>query len=278
MAISITHTTQVSTGTYPDDASKPVGTNEWNEAHTMTCATGIVVGRSSAGTGAVEELTLSSLSLFKRTIYTVNGTHTRDANAKYAFLQVLASGGAGGSADGAASSSGCGGGGGAGSYAEKIIDWSTITGTLTVTVGIAGAAGAAGNTAGGNGNTSSVAATGMTTVSCPGGNGGASIVAGTTFAVVAGGAETSAPTGGDLNVPGAAGDNGWRQSGTIAIPGQGAPTRFGGGGRGATGTTTTAGSAAGVYGAGGGGAMAIGNTDAAGGAGKAGLVIVEEYF
>jgi hypothetical protein len=211
------------------------------------------------------------------TIFTASGTYTPTTGAVRARIQVQGGGGSGGSSAGAASNVGAASGGGAGGYAEKLLDLSTISSTGTVTVGAGGSAPASGNNAGNAGSLSSFAATGMTTVSAPGGSaGGASGAAGTSVVGVAGGAETAAPTGGDLNVPGAAGFPGWRFSGTQGFAGQGAPSFFGGGGRAPA--ATGAGGAAGVYGAGGAGALSIGNTNSAGGAGKAGIVIVTEYF
>ena len=53
MAISLKHNKVVTT---PDDGTSEVGSDEWNAEHTLTCATSRLLGRSSAGTGAVEEL------------------------------------------------------------------------------------------------------------------------------------------------------------------------------------------------------------------------------
>src|SRR5512139_3118750 len=53
MALSLTHSTVVAT---PDDGTSDVGTNEWNAEHTITMATSKVLGRTTAGGGAVEEL------------------------------------------------------------------------------------------------------------------------------------------------------------------------------------------------------------------------------
>lgn len=53
MAISVTHSTVV---VVPDDGTSPVGTDEWNAAHTLSMATSKILGRTTAGTGTVEEL------------------------------------------------------------------------------------------------------------------------------------------------------------------------------------------------------------------------------
>ena len=57
MTLEVKHATLVNASTYPDDATKPVGTGEWNEAHTITMATDRLLGRVTAGAGAAEELT-----------------------------------------------------------------------------------------------------------------------------------------------------------------------------------------------------------------------------
>ncbi|MCP4410191.1 MAG: hypothetical protein GY807_21100 [Gammaproteobacteria bacterium] len=53
MAINLTHTT-VAVGT--DAGNGEIAKAEWNEAHTITMATAKILGRTTAGTGAVEEL------------------------------------------------------------------------------------------------------------------------------------------------------------------------------------------------------------------------------
>lgn len=61
MTLEVKHTTLVNAGTYPDDGTKPVGTSEWNEAHTITMATDRLLGRVTAGAGAAEELAPSAI-------------------------------------------------------------------------------------------------------------------------------------------------------------------------------------------------------------------------
>lgn len=61
MAVSITHPF-VSTKSDGGDTSVVRPTN-WNAAHTITMATGKVLGRTTAGTGAVEELDATSTGL-----------------------------------------------------------------------------------------------------------------------------------------------------------------------------------------------------------------------
>ena len=55
MTISIKHATTAS-GTEAGDGE--IGKTEWNEAHTLTLETGKLLGRTTAGAGAVEEISL----------------------------------------------------------------------------------------------------------------------------------------------------------------------------------------------------------------------------
>src|SRR5215467_902804 len=54
MAISLKHSTVV---VVPDDGTSPVGTDEWNAEHNFTMDSGFLLGRASAGNGAVEQIT-----------------------------------------------------------------------------------------------------------------------------------------------------------------------------------------------------------------------------
>lgn len=57
MAISLKHTTQA-VGT--DAGNGEIRKAQWNEEHTLTAATNTLLGRSSAGAGAVEEITCTA--------------------------------------------------------------------------------------------------------------------------------------------------------------------------------------------------------------------------
>lgn len=66
MAVSLTHTT-VAAGT--DAGNGEIAKAEWNENHTLTMATSRLLGRTTAGAGAVEEISASSdLSLAAGTL------------------------------------------------------------------------------------------------------------------------------------------------------------------------------------------------------------------
>lgn len=57
MTISVTHTTQA-VGT--DAGNGEIRKAQWNEAHTLSMATGNLLGRTTAGAGAVEEIAVGS--------------------------------------------------------------------------------------------------------------------------------------------------------------------------------------------------------------------------
>ena len=76
MAIEVKHTTQA-VGT--DAGNGEIAKAQWNEAHTISMATGKLLGRSTAGTGAVEEIALGlGLSLTAGTL-SASGYVTGDA-------------------------------------------------------------------------------------------------------------------------------------------------------------------------------------------------------
>jgi len=52
--VSVTHSTVVAV---PDDGTSPVGSDEWNAGHSLSMATARILGRTTAGTGTIEELT-----------------------------------------------------------------------------------------------------------------------------------------------------------------------------------------------------------------------------
>lgn len=57
MTISVTHAT---VATLPDESGKEINKDEWNAGHTLSMATDKLLGRGTASTGAVEEITLGS--------------------------------------------------------------------------------------------------------------------------------------------------------------------------------------------------------------------------
>lgn len=71
MAIEVKHTTQAA-GT--DAGNGEIRKAQWNEAHTISMATGNLLGRSTAGTGVAEEIAIGSgLSLTGGTLSATGG-------------------------------------------------------------------------------------------------------------------------------------------------------------------------------------------------------------
>lgn len=216
-----------------------------------------------------------SVTQSKITTFTSNGTWTKSTlNPKFIKVTVIGGGGGGGgTAATGVGESACAGSGGGGGTSIKMILASALGATETVTVGAAGTAGSAGNNAGGTGGTSSfgshASATGGT-----GGSGSATFSGTVSRAGGAGGTGSS----GTINIDGGAGSNGAQVSGLmvpIGLSGGTSLTNGIGVPRDGVGTSPSAN----AYGVGGTGANSYASTAArAGGAGAAGIVIVEEFY
>lgn len=206
-------------------------------------------------------------------VFTSSGTFTVPTGITKVKVTVVGGGGAGGGAN-----NGSGSGGGAGGAAISILTGLTPSNTLLVGVGAAGAGvlnGTGG--AGGSSNVRSGTQT-ISTVSATGGSGGAA----NGGAPGAGGSGS----GGQLNSRGAPGfvgmswtdTNNWPDSTGYSsfwfATGAGGNSIYGGGAP-SGGAQDTTGTAAGNYGGGGGGAVSTAATNRTGGAGSAGVVIVE---
>lgn len=210
--------------------------------------------------------------------FTSNGTWTKPAGLSYIRLRMVGGGGAGGgAATTAAGQSSMGGGGGGGCAAEGIFEAVGLPPTVAVTVG-SGGSGASG-AAGGDGGTSLFGSL----ASASGGSGGAFRTASAVPHGVEGGNGGTTVTGsGMIEFAGDAGETGWGSDNGLGISGGGGSSHFGGGGRGRR--TTSAGqgltgSAGDLYGGGGAGSINSGSTSQrAGGAGRVGVVIVEEFY
>lgn len=192
---------------------------------------------------------------------TASGTYTPTTGTKAIKVTLVGGGGGGGGCNASATSSTfSGGGGGAGA---TVIAWITSPASsysVTIGAGGAGGVGAAAGSAGGSSVFGSLTA---------GGGGGASRTSATNTPGGAGGTAT----GGLVNIRGGDGSDG--QTGTYFVTGNGAPSYMGGGGRAGAG----GGIAGKAPGSGGGGAYdtALSGTSYTGGAGAAGILIVEEY-
>jgi hypothetical protein len=205
-------------------------------------------------------------------VYTTTGanTWTKPAGLKRVRVTVVGGGGAGGGsgATGGADTS-CGGGGGGGGTAIKVIAAASLGDTETATVGAGGTGVSAGT--GNTGGTSSFGAH----CSATGGSGGGSGAVGST--TYSGAGDGGAGSGGDVNIIGSGGSCGVGTN-TGSISGSGGASSIGGGGRGQPAHSGT-GIAGKAYGGGGSGS-AVGSSQSAntGGAGAAGIIIVEEFF
>lgn len=210
--------------------------------------------------------------------FTSSGTYTPTSGMVYCIIEVIGGGGGGGgtSTTGASTISVAGGGGGGG-YARAYSDAATIGASQTVTIGAGGAAGAVGGGNGGGGGTTSV---GSIAVATGGGGGGGSPAQ--AWIIRTGGSGGIGTTGdviskGDMGIPGCGLNNTGVTFNTMG--GGGGGTAFGGGPGGGNGSLATAGTAGSNYGSGGSGAtLGVSQTQLAGGAGAAGVVIITEFI
>ena len=224
--------------------------------------------------------TLASNYLLRETVYfTSTGTFTK---ASYPWLRAMrvkaqaGGGGSGGCATTGAGQAAAAGGGGAGGYSESFItDISGLAASVTVTVGGGGNGGAAGNNSGSAGGSSSFGS-----LVSAGGNAGAGPAAVTPPQYPANGGTGGAAATGDFTIAGGAGETPlcvnavWHrgsQGGSAFLgPMRQALSRANTGTRNATAGT--------LYGAGAnGGSLAASQTQIAGAAGGAGIVILELY-
>lgn len=208
----------------------------------------------------------------KTTVFTSSGTYTKNPYADLIEVELVGGGGgAGGAASSASGATAAAAGAGAGGYSRKTIQNTSVGDTETVTIGAGGNGGAAGNNNGTDGGTTSFGSHLQAT-----GGAGSAGSASTSGSGGNSGANGGVGSGGDVNVAGASG-GGVRivAGGTNTWTGYGGNSFFGGGGRQTSGSAGEAGQS---YGAGGGGGNSNASGSAvAGGAGKAGIVIVREY-
>lgn len=227
----------------------------------------------SGGSSANPAWTLHTAPTTQVFVTGTAATYTIPAGCVGLKVTVTAGGGGGG---GSITISGtAAGGGGAGGTSIKHLAV-TAGNTLTYSVGAAGTSGASGAT-GGTGGVSSVSSgtQTITTITTSGGLGG---VGNATTSGVAGGVGGAAGSGGDINEAGGAGMSSVVvAAGAAYTSGNGGASFWGGGGNGVA-TASGGGGAGASYGSGGGGGSSAGGGDQAGGAGKVGIIVFEEYY
>ena len=199
-------------------------------------------------------------------VFTSNGTWTKPSGIKKVKVIVTGAGGGGG---GGQSTGNGGAGGGAGGTAIEIIDVESVS-TVSVTIG-SGGSGGGGNGTGGAGGTSSFGSY----CSATGGYGG---VTGNASANPTG-FTRGVGSGGDINITGG---DGMQSSGGSAddepAGSHGGASFWGDGGMSGPPNASTVGGDAYAFGSGGGGGDHNASNGARnGGAGKAGVCVVEEY-
>ena len=234
-----------------------------------------VIAQQSSALSALTSRLSSAVSTRRVRTYSSSSSYVVPSDLLYCVVEVVGGGGGGGGT--AASGSGygaVGGGGGGGGYSQKTLTIAALSGAGSVhaiTVGAGGSSGAAGGGSGGTGGTSSfgsfLSASGGT-----GGQGGTNSVS-----ALAAGWWGGTGSGGDINIDGGAGGNGFARDiygtagfgGSSALSGQTRASPLGG--------NFSPGFDGRSYGGGGSGA-ACANTYGAqpGGAGAAGIVIVTE--
>lgn len=205
-----------------------------------------------------------------RQIFTAGGTYTPTVGTKKVRVRMA---GGGGGVGGGGTQMGVGGGGWSGTFLEKFIDpGATITGG-TVTIGAAGAAGASGGGNGGTGGDTAVTIQ-ATTYTAKGGAGGlfAAPTNGTTDTNIP--AYVTGSTAGDFNVAGPPDRGMTIATDAFMAPGRGGSNPLGGGGFSGNNTAGVVGTG---YGAGGSGGSNYLTANQPGGAGTAGLIVIDEY-
>lgn len=208
------------------------------------------------------------------TVLTSGTSFTTGRATKKIYIRLQAGGGAGGGGATGATAAAAGGGGSAGGYAEKTFVVTPNT-AYTYAIGAGGTAGTAGNNPGNAGGNTTFAV-GAVTVTANGGLGGAGMASGTSVLSALGGASPAVSTNGDLNAGGDPGGFAQRGSGTLGCSGYGGSSYLGAGGN-AVNSQTGGSAGVGFGGGGSGGCTLNGGADVAGGAGKAGVIIVEEF-
>lgn len=204
-------------------------------------------------------------------------TYTPTAGMMSCLIEVIGGGGGGGSTGDSTGIALAAGGGGGGGYSRALKTAAQVGASQNVRVGAAGIGVLAAN---GNAGGDSYVGAALAGSLCgaKGGAGGGFCGSGGLSAGGAGGAGASGV--GDISASGSPGGQGFFGDATVYMgSGHGGSSAFGGGGVGQPAVGPVAGIAGGAYGGGGGGAASYASaTQAKGGDGRAGVVIITEYL
>jgi hypothetical protein len=229
----------------------------------------LVMVDDPGGSAATQKMTIAALlalavsNVTMQVIGAGSGDYTPTTGMKKVLIILVGGGGGGGSVTGTDS---YGGGGGGGGTCIRLCTAAEIAANHAYVVGAASAAGGAGNNSTFSCNTMVA-------------NGGAVGVASadsTTLGTLGAGGAGGTASGGDLNIPGQAGQRGVVYSTSFGLTGMGGNSMFGGGA--AQAVTESAGANGGAYGGGGSGGGSSAGTDRAGGAGAAGVMYCIEFL
>lgn len=207
-----------------------------------------------------------------RRVFSTSTRYEPTPGTKAVLLRMVGGGGGGGGTTGGAGALDASSGGAAGVFLEV---WIANAGPIqggAIVIGAAGAGGTAGGGTGGTGGDTVVTIAGRS-FTAKGGPGGLAMGSGATNSFQAHTAIQAGSSSGDFTVA-EGGTGGMRLAATSALAGRGGSNPFGCGGT--TAAADTTGTPGNGYGSGGGGAVATA-TNRAGGAGRPGLVIIEEF-
>jgi hypothetical protein len=144
-------------------------TNAISQVGPDPSTTKVLVSAGSSADPAFSAMTPAIL-LHQGQILTSTFTTASDSSSSTIYYVKICGGGGGGGGSNGASAGG--GGGGAGGYAEGTITGIAASTTVTITTGAGGTAGSSAGGNGGAGGNSSIAATGISTITAAGGSGG----------------------------------------------------------------------------------------------------------
>lgn len=150
MTITLTHAYQSAKSDGGNSAL--VRPSNWNAQHTFTSASGVILGKSTSGSGTFSEYTLGDGLSFSGTtlnatgsyagpnyqLFTSSGTWTKPNGTSFVFVRVVGSGGGGWG--GGITNPGYGGSGGL--CFENIFNSASLSSSVSVTIGAAGTGGA----------------------------------------------------------------------------------------------------------------------------------------